>query len=139
MESWQWIFVFFVILIVVRIVPRIIKQRKMSMQKSDVVTTEQPFFNEPRDQPFVKESKDQSFSKETKPESNDMMVLGQIIRGYKTFGDIRKKTGFDSQELNSILEDLEKQELLRVEQKKGLIGIKVELLPTEKGYREYDS
>jgi len=28
---------------------------------------------------------------------------------------------------------------MRVEKKKGMLGIKVELLPTEKGYREYDS
>jgi DNA-binding HxlR family transcriptional regulator len=67
------------------------------------------------------------------------MVLGQIIRGYKTFGEIRKKTGFNSEDLNTILEDLEKRDLMKVKQKKGLIGIKVELLPTEKGYREYDS
>jgi hypothetical protein len=138
MESWQWIFVFFVILMVVRIVPRIIKQRKMNIQRSSRVTTEQPFFNESK-QSFVKESSAQPFEKETKPESNDMMVLGDIIRGYKTFDEIRKQTGFDSKKLNTILEDLERRELMKVQQKKGLIGIKVELLPTEKGYREYDS
>lgn len=139
MESWMWIFVFFAVMIVARIVPRMLKQRKMNLQRSDVVTTDQHFFNETNEKPFVRETKDQSFAKKIKPESNDMMVLGQIIRGYKTFGEIRKKTGFDSQELNGILEDLEKRELMKVQQKKGLIGIKVELLPTEKGYREYDS
>lgn len=139
MESWLWIFVFFAVMIVARIVPRMLKQRKMNLQRSDVVTTDQHFFNETNEKPFVRETKDQSFAKKIKPESNDMMVLGQIIRGYKTFGEIRKKTGFDSQELNGILEDLEKRELMKVQQKKGLIGIKVELLPTEKGYREYDS
>jgi hypothetical protein len=139
MESWQWIFVFFAVMMVARVVPRMLKQRKMKMQGSGGITTDQPFFKESRDQPFVKEAQDQSFSKETKPESKDMMVLGQIVRGYKTFGEIRKKTGFDSEDLNSILEDLEKRELMKVEQKKGMIGIKVEMLPTEKGYREYDS
>ncbi len=139
MESWQWIFVFFVILMVIRIVPRIIKQRKKGLQKSSEVHTEQHFFHKPSDQPFVKEVKDQPYASEPKPESKDMMVLGQINRGYKTFDEIRKKTGFNSEELNSILEDLEKRGLMEVHQKKGLIGIKVELLPTEKGYREYDS
>ena len=137
MESWQWIFVFFAILMVARIVPRLVRQRKMNFQKSET-SGDQPFFNQ-SEQPFVKEAKVQPFTKETKPESKDMMVLGQIIRGYKSFDEIRKKTGFDSMELNSILEDLEKRELMKVQQKKGLIGIKVELLPTEKGYREYDS
>ena len=138
MESWQWIFVFFVILMAVRIAPRILKQRKMNMQRSGGITTEQPFFNEPK-QSFVKESDVQSFGKATTPESKDMLVLGLIIRGYKTFDEIRKRIGFDSKDLNTILDDLEKRELMKVQQKKGLLGIKVELLPTEKGYREYDS
>ncbi len=138
MESWQWIFVFFAVMMVARVVPRMLKQRKMNLQKSGVITTDQPFFNESREQPFVKEAQDQSFAKETKPESKDMMVLGQINRGYKTFGEIRKTTGFNSEDLNLILEDLEKRGLMKMQQKQGLLGIKVELLPTEKGYREYD-
>jgi len=138
MESWQWIFVFFVILMIARIVPRMVKQRKMTLQRSDVVTPDQPF-SEPRDQPFVKEAKERPFTKEARPESKDMMVLGQINRGYKTFVEIGKKTGLNSAEINSILGDLEKRGLMRVEQKKGLLGNTVELLPTAKGYREYDS
>lgn len=139
MEGWQWIFVFFVILMVVRILPRLLRQRKMNIQRNNGVTPERAFLNKSPEQSFVKESYDKSFVNDTKPESKDMLVLGQIIRGYKTFGEIRKKTGFDSNDLNTILEDLEKRELMKVQQKKGLIGIKVELLPTEKGYREYDS
>ncbi len=138
MESWQWIFIFFAVLMIARVVPRMLRKGKMNVQRGKVVATEQ-HFSETRDQPFVKEAKDQPFTKDTKPESNDMMVLGQINRGYKTFGEIKKKTSFASEELNSILEDLEKRGLVRVEQKKSLVGIKVELLPTEKGYREYDS
>ena len=139
MDSWQWIFVFFAILMVARIVPRIIRQRKMNLQKSNVVATDQPFSKETKMEPFVKEAKEQAFENQPKPESKEMLVLGLIIRGYKTFGEIRKKTGYDSEELNSILEGLEKEGLMRVEQKKGLLGIKVELLPTEKGYLKYDS
>ncbi len=138
LESWQWIFVFFAILMIARIVPRMLRKGKMNMQRGNVVATEQPF-SETRDQPFVKEAKERSFVEEARPESKDMMVLGQINRGYKTFGEIRKTTGLNSEEINSILGDLEKRGLIRVEQKKGLVGIKVELLPTEKGYREYDS
>jgi len=139
MESWQWIFVFFAILMVARVVPRIMRRGKMNLQRSDVASRDQTFLNEPKMKPFVKEADEQSFSKATKPESKEMMVLGQINRGYKTFGEIRKKTGFDSEDLSSILEDLEKRGLMTVQQKKGLTGIKVELLPTEKGYLEYDS
>ena len=138
MESWQWIFIFFAVLMVARIVPRMLRKGKMNVQRGNVVATEQPS-SETRDQPFVKESKERSFVEEAKPESKEMMVLGQINRGYKTFGEIRKTTGLNSEEISSILGDLEKRGLMKVEQKKGLVGIKVELLPTEKGYREYDS
>ncbi len=138
MESWQWIFIFFAVLMIARIVPRMLRRGKMNLQRGNVVTAEQPF-SETRDQPFVKESKERSFVEEAKPESKEMMVLGQINRGYKTFGEIMKTTGLNSEEINSILGDLEKRGLMKVEQKKGLVGIKVELLPTEKGYREYDS
>ncbi len=138
MESWQWIFIFFAVLMVARIVPRMLRKGKMNMQRGNVVATEQPF-SETRDQPFVKESKERSFVEDAKPESKEMMVLGQINRGYKTFGEISKTTGLNSEEINSILAAVEKRGLMRVEQKKGLVGIKVELLPTKKGYREYDS
>jgi predicted HTH transcriptional regulator len=137
MEGWQYIFVFFVILMAVRIIPRFIRQRKMNLQNNPVAS-ERPLLNDPRDQPFVKESTERQYP-ETKPETQDMRVLRQINQGYKTFDEIRKNTGIDSDELNSILGDLEKQGLMRVEKKKGLLGFKVELLPTEKGYREYDS
>ena len=138
MESWQWIFIFFAVLMVARIVPRMLRKGKMNVQRGNVVATEQPS-SETRDQSFVKESKERSFVEEAKPESKEMMVLGQINRGYKTFGEIRRTTGLNSEEISSILGDLEKRGLMKVEQKKGLVGIKVELLPTEKGYREYDS
>ena len=139
MESWQWIFVFFAILMVARIVPRIMRRGKMNLQRSDVVTSNQTFPNEPKMQPFVKEAQEPHFSKETTTESKTMMVLGHINRGYKTFNEIRKRTGIDSKELNSILEDLESRGLLKIQKKQGMLGIKVELIPTEKGYREYDS
>ena len=138
MESWQLIFIFFVILMIARIVPRLIRQRKMNLQKN-VVTSDQPFLNEQKEHPFVKEAKVQPFEKETKPEPKDMLVLGEIIRGVKTFSNIQKRTGLQSDELDSILSSLENRGLMRVQEKKGVFGIKVKLIPTEKGFKEYDS
>ncbi len=139
MESWQWIFIFFAVLMIARIVPRMLRQRKINLLKTGNVTTQKPFFSEPRDRPFVKESKEQSFGKETKPESKDMLVLGEINRGVKTFGNIQQRTGFNTDELNSILESLEKKGLMRIQEKKGSFGIKIELIPTEKGFKEFNS
>jgi len=80
----------------------------------------------------------QEFARDpSKPKTKDMLVLGELNGGTKNFEDIKKNTALDTNELNSILEDLEKRDLIRVEQKKGLFGTKVELYATEKGFREY--
>ena len=73
----------------------------------------------------------------SKPKTKDMLVLGELHNGTKNFEGVKKNTAIDTDELNSILEDLEKRDLIRVEQKKGLFGTKVELYATEKGFREY--
>ena len=75
----------------------------------------------------------------SKPQTKDMLVLGELNRGTKNFENIKKNTGLDSNDLNSILEDLEKRDLLMVKQKQGLFGTKVELYATEKGFKEYYS
>lgn len=65
-----------------------------------------------------------------------MMVLGAIQSGAKKFDKIRKTTHTEPDELNSILEDLEDAGFIRVEEKKGFFGPKVELWVTEKGMHE---
>lgn len=77
--------------------------------------------------------------KESKPQSKEMMVLGELNRGTKTFEGIQKNTKIDEKELNSILENLEKKELIKVRQKQGFFGSKIELYPTDKGFSEYYS
>ena len=150
MESWQWIFVFFAILMIARIVPRMIRGRKNILPqqagstKPHMVTEsrpEQSFVKESRPEPpFVKESRPEPpFVKDAKPETKDMLVLGELNRGATTFGEIKKNTGLDSKELDSILKGLETRRLMRVEKVKGLLGNKIELYPTEKGFREYNS
>ena len=140
MESWQWIFVFFAILMIARIVPRMIRGRKNILPqqagstKPHMVTESRP------EQSFVKESRPEPpFVKDAKPETKDMLVLGELNRGATTFGEIKKNTGLDSKELDSILKGLETRKLMRIEKVKGLLGIKIELYPTEKGFREYNS
>jgi len=75
----------------------------------------------------------------TKPETKDMLVLGELNRGIKNFQKMQKNTGFEREELISILDDLEKKGLMRTEQKSGLFGPKVELYATDKGFKEYYS
>ncbi len=71
-------------------------------------------------------------------EPKDIIVLGAIRAGIKKFDKIQKIRHIEPEELNSILEQLENRGFIRVEEKKGLLGIKVEIVITEKGSKEID-
>ena len=73
------------------------------------------------------------------PEPNDVIVLGAIKSGAKKFDKIRKVTKIDPEELNSILEKLEKRGLISVSEKKGLFGKKIEISTTDKGNNELEN
>jgi len=75
----------------------------------------------------------------SKPQSKNDLVLDVLNRGSKTFENIQKNTGLDNSELDSVLEDLEKNGLLKVVHKQGLFGPKTELYPADKGFKEYSS
>ncbi len=71
-------------------------------------------------------------------EPNDVMVLGAIMRGTKKFQKIQKATKIDPEELESILEKLERRGFIQIEEKKGWTGRKVEIFVTEEGAKEVD-
>jgi len=71
-------------------------------------------------------------------EPKDIVVLGAIKHGIKKFERIQKMTQIEPKELNLILEQLEKRGFIRVEEKKGWFGMKVEITTTEKGSNEVD-
>jgi len=71
-------------------------------------------------------------------EPKDIIVLGAIRAGIKKFDKIQKIRHIEPEELNSILEQLENRGFIRVEEKKGLLGMKVEIVVTEKGSKEVD-
>ena len=71
------------------------------------------------------------------PQTKEMQVLGELNKGVKDFSKIQKNLDIDNQKLESILKDLEKQGLMKVIKKKGFSGIKIELYPTDKGFKRY--
>ena len=71
-------------------------------------------------------------------EPKDVMVLGAIKSGAKTFDKIRKATRIDPKELNDILERLERRQLITVQKKKGFFGPKIEMQVTDKGKSELE-
>ena len=72
-------------------------------------------------------------------QTDEMVVLGAMHRGAKTFASIQKKTGMDDSSLNKALENLEGRQMIKIVTRKGLMGTKVEIYPTDKGFRKYYS
>jgi DNA-binding HxlR family transcriptional regulator len=71
-------------------------------------------------------------------EPKDLIVLGAIKRGKNRFDKIQKITEIDPEELNLILTKLEERGMIKVEEKKGWLGKKIEMSVTDKGTREID-
>jgi hypothetical protein len=131
--DFSWIYlIFFLIIPLSRIIPRLLSRRKK--KENNVQTIQEKQFQPNYDEFSRKPQKECS-----KPQSKTMLVLGELNRGTKTFENILKNTGFDTKELDAILQDLEKKGMLRVEQKQGLFGPKIELYSTDKGFKEYYS
>ena len=136
--SWIYIIIFLAIPLA-RIIPRLLA--KKGIGKSFIQPQQQKQF-ESSSEESIREPQTESFELRTdpsKPQSKNELVLGALNRGSHSFEKIQKNTGLDSQDLDSILEDLEKNGLLKVVQKQGLFGPKTELYPTDKGFKEYYS
>ena len=136
--SWIYIIIFLAIPLA-RIIPRILA--KKGIGKSFI----QPQQPKPFEPSFVKpaqEPQSESFEPRTdpsKPQSKNDLVLGALNRGSKSFESIQKNTGLDNQDLDAILEYLEKNGLMKVVHKQGMFGPKTEIHPTDKGFKEYYS
>ena len=131
-DHFYWIWIIFLMFPLIRIIQRYLRKRNMQ--------------NYPQSSEKHIEMQLQTNSSETidaprrnlaRPETKDMLVLGELNRGAKSFEKIHKITGLERDELISILDDLEKRGLMRTEQKSGFFGTKIELYVTDKGFQEY--
>ncbi len=142
--SWMYLIIFLMIPLA-RILPRILKKLKSGNSESQEIPQRQfeSNFNRYEDQSdkqFESNSTEyQEPQKSSKPQTKNMLVLGELHRGIRQFEDIQKNTGLTTEELNSILEDLENNGFMKAQQKSGLFGMKTELVPTDKGFKEYYS
>ncbi|RMW39418.1 MAG: hypothetical protein EA447_00835 [Nitrosopumilus sp.] len=126
--SWIYLIIFLAIPLS-RIIPRIIAKRR---QRIDGYTQPEPVQETQNSQWSPKEE-----SLESKP--SDMQVLGIMHQGANTFEKIQRSIKMDTKELDSILQQLEKRDLIKVVQKQGMFGPKVELYSTDKGFKEFYS
>ena len=70
--------------------------------------------------------------------NKETVILGIICRGTSKFDKISQESNIKSKDLETILQKLENLELIKVDEKKSWIGTKIEINPTEKGYREFE-
>ena len=138
-EHFYWIWAIFFIIPLASIIRRYLRKRNMqNFSKSSEQYHEMQFktnsgtIEVPRRNLLEPEPK-------PKPETKDMQVFEVLNYGAENFEKIQKITGLKHDELVSILEDLEKKGMMKVEEKSGLLGSKIELYPTKKGIKEYYS
>ena len=142
--SWVYLIIFLMIPLA-RILPRVLRKLKTGDFNSQDISQRQygsdfGRFEKQSDKQFESNSAEYSEPpKSSKPQTKNMLVLGELHRGVKLFENIQKNTGLTTEELNSILEDLENNGLMKAQQKSGLFGMKTELVPTDKGFKEYYS
>ncbi len=133
-DHFYWIWIIFLMFPLIRIIQRYLRKRNMQNypQSSEKHLEMQLKTNS-------SETIDAPRRNLTKPETKDMLVLGELNRGAKNFETIQKITGLEHDELISILDDLEKRGLMRVEKKSSFFGTKIELYVTDKGFQVYYS
>jgi hypothetical protein len=140
-DGFAWIYlVFFLIIPLSRILPKLVQKWKEKNQgvpeqitQKTYQTTEESFTEPP---PMDKR---EDIPRDMKPLTLDMLVLGELNRGTKNFNSIQRNLDIDSKVLDKTLQSLEKQGLMKVQNKQGLLGPKVELVPTEKGFKKFYS
>jgi len=131
-DHFYWIWIIFLLFPLVRIIQRYLRKRNM---RNYPESTEKQL--EMQLKTNSSETIDAPRRNLARPETKDMLVLGELNRGAKSFETVQKITGLKRDELIPILDDLEKRGLIRVEQKSGFFGTKIELYVTDKGFQEY--
>ncbi len=142
--DFSWIYLIFFLIPLARIVPRLIRK----WQNKNNPLGENQFnqnFQKTEQMPNSFETpksfeRSQSFEKARLSDKSlelDMQVLAEINNGVRDFNQIQKNIGIDNQELEKILNDLENKGLMKVIKKSGLIGNKVEIHPTEEGFKKF--
>ena len=135
--SWIYLIIFLAIPLA-RIIPRLLAKRGIGINPSNTIHEQKyPDFDNYAQKPSMETSK--PTIEPSKPQTKSMLVLGELNRGTRYFEKIQKNTGLNNRELESILEDLENNGMLKVHQKQGLFGTKTELIPTDKGFKEFYS
>ena len=138
-EHFYWIWAIFFIIPLVSIIRRYL--RKRNMQNSSKSSEQHHEMQFKTNSSRIETPRRNLLEPEPEPmhKTKDMQVFDVLNYGAKNFEKIQKITGLEHDELVSILDDFEKRGMMKVEEKSGLFGSKIELSPTNKGIKEYYS
>jgi hypothetical protein len=145
-EGFSWIYLIFFLVPLARILPRLVRK----WRKGKSTFPENQFSQSNPENQFRQSNPENQFSQSNseiekrpesfeKPQNKEMQVLGELNKGVRDFNKIQRNLGIHNQELENILKGLENQGLMKVVKKSGLVGSKVELYPTDKGFKKYYS
>ena len=145
--DYSWIFLLiFLIIPLARILPRILK--RTGFKENISARLESPrenFFKESDSADNFKESDygdnfEELPSREessTKNWSTEKIVLGLLMTSISKFEDLQKRGNLSTNNLDRILQNLEKKGFMTPVEKSGPFGTSIQLKITEKGAREF--
>ena len=152
-ENYSWIYLLiFLIIPLARILPRVLKRAGLKQNIS--ARPESPrrnFFQESSPDNFQESSPDnfqesspdnfqESPRKEefsTKNWSKEKIVLGLLMTNISKFEEIQKRANLSTNNLDTILQDLEKKRFMIPVEKSSPFGKSIQLKITEKGAAEF--
>jgi len=152
-ENYSWIYLLiFLIIPLARILPRVLK--RVGLKGNTSTHPESPrrnFFQESSSDNFQESSSDnfqesssdnfeesprrEEFS--TKNWSKEKIVLGLLMTNISKFEELQKRANLSTNNLDTILQDLEKKRLMMPVEKSGPFGKSIQLKITEKGAAEF--
>ena len=152
-ENYSWIYLLiFLIIPLARILPRVLKRAGLKQNISNrPESPRENFFQESSPDNFQESSPDnfqesssdnfeesprrEEFS--TKNWSKEKIVLGLLMTNISKFEELQKRANLSTNNLDTILQDLEKKRLMMPVEKSGPFGKSIQLKITQKGAAEF--
>ena len=135
--NYSWIYLLiFLIIPLARVLPRLL--RRAGLKPNIATRPETPrgnFFKEPPSDNFTESPRIEEFS--TKNWSKEKIVLGLLMTNISKFEELQKRGNLSANNLDRILQELERRGCMKPVEKNGPFGKSIQLKITEKGVREF--
>ncbi|MDC0199777.1 hypothetical protein OAJ83_02895 [Candidatus Nitrosopelagicus sp.] len=152
-ENYSWIYLLiFLIIPLARILPRVLKRVGLKQNVSTrPETPRENFFQESSPDRFqesssnrFQESSPDNFEESPRKEefstknwSKEKIVLGLLMTNISKFEELQQRANLSTNNLDTILQDLEKKRFMMPVEKSGPFGKSIQLKITEKGAAEF--